>query len=241
MNNDEVVRIQQVYQGYSDANLGATRWSPNNAGNQQIVEERQAVLGEMLHDCGYTPLIGRRILDVGCGGGDVLADFARWGAQPQHLYGLELLASRAQAAHARHPELQILQGNATALGFDDNSFDLIVFFTVFSSVLSPEMREQLAAEAVRVLRPGGAVLWYDLRIPNPRNTHIRPLGRNQIAALFPTLTAHLRTTTVLPPLARRLGKSTAVMYPRLGVIPWLHTHYIGLLIDENRSATRRVR
>jgi ubiquinone/menaquinone biosynthesis C-methylase UbiE len=234
MSEQEIARIQEVYRGYSEAGLGATRWSEHNAGNREIAAERRAVVGELLRAHGYAPLAGRRVLDVGCGGGDVLADFQAWGAAAQNLYGVELLAQRAQAAHARHPELQIAQGNAARLGFGDETFDLVVFFTVFSSVLRAELRREMAAEALRVLRPEGAVVWYDLRIPNPRNSNIQPLSRAQIGALFPRLTPHLRTATVLPPLARRLGKSTAIMYSRLGAFSSLHTHYIGLLIKEGR-------
>jgi ubiquinone/menaquinone biosynthesis C-methylase UbiE len=237
MSGDELARIRQVYAGYGDANFGATRWSPQNRGNQSIAKEREAIIGGLLHAHGYAPLGERRVLDIGCGGGDVLAGFAAWGGRHDCLVGLELLAQRAAAAHARHPQLLMLQGNAAELGLDDGSFDLIVFFTVFSSVLDPQLRVQIATEASRVLRPGGAIVWYDLRTPNPRNTNIRPLGREEIQQLFPGLTPHLRTATVLPPLARRLGKTTAVMYPSLGRFAWLHTHYIGLLIDERRGPT----
>jgi ubiquinone/menaquinone biosynthesis C-methylase UbiE len=232
MNGDEITRIQAAYQGYQDANLGATRWSPTNEGNHRIGSERAALIKCFLQRHGYLPLQECRILDAGCGSGDVLAGCVAWGAQPHSLFGLELLGGRAAAAQARHPSLAILQGNAAALGFDAASFDLVFFFTVFSSVLDDTMRQAMAAETVRVLKPHGAVVWYDLRIPNPRNANLRPLGRRQVAALFPSLTPHLCTTTVLPPLARRLGKSTAFVYPKLSRVGWLHTHIAGLLIKD---------
>jgi ubiquinone/menaquinone biosynthesis C-methylase UbiE len=232
MSGDEITRIQAAYQGYQDANLGAARWSPTNKGNRRIGSERAAVIESLLQRHGYLPLQGRRILDAGCGSGDVLAGCIEWGAQPQHLVGLELLGGRAATAHALHPTVSILQGNAAALGFGDASFDLVFFFTVFSSVLDDTMRQAMAAETLRVLKPRGAVVWYDLRIPNPRNANLRPLGRRQVTALFPSLTPHLCTTTVLPPLARRLGKSTAFVYPKLSRVGWLHTHNAGLLIKD---------
>lgn len=232
MSETELHRIERVYAGYEAAQRGADRWSPANAGNRQIGDERAALVGALLHRYGYAPLGGRRVLDIGCGSGDVLWGFTAWGAQPQQLYGLELLGARAAAAHARHPELPILQGNAAALGFDAAAFDLILFFTVFSSVLDDGLRQDMAAEALRVLKPGGAIVWYDLRMPNPGNREIRPLSRTTIQALFPTLTPHLQTTTVLPPLARRLGRATGALYPLLSRLAWLRTHYVGLLIRE---------
>jgi len=40
----------------------------------------------------------------------------------------------------------------------------------------------------------------------------------------------LRSLTLLPPLARRLGPWTEALYPLLGLCPWLRTHLVGLLI-----------
>jgi len=232
MTDAELHRIERVYAGYEAAHRGADRWSPANAGNRQIGAERAALVGALLRGHGYAPLGGRRVLDIGCGSGDVLAGFTAWGAQPQQLCGLELLGGRAAAARARHPELPILQGNAAALGFDAAAFDLILFFTVFSSVLEDNLRRGMAAEALRVLKPGGAIVWYDLRMPNPGNPNVRPLDRKAIKALFPTLTPHLQATTVLPPLARRLGRATGMLYPLLSRMAWLRTHYVGLLLKE---------
>jgi ubiquinone/menaquinone biosynthesis C-methylase UbiE len=207
-------------------------WSPENAGNREIVQQRNATLHKLLGAHGRLPLTDLRILDAGCGGGDVLASLVEWGALPQNLHGLELLPQRAAAAHDRHPTLQIHQGNAASQAFADDSFDLVLFFTVFSSVLDESLRRQMAAETMRVLKPGGAVVWYDLRILNPRNQNTRPLSRGAIAGLFPNLRQELRTTTLLPPLARRLGDLTAIMYPILNALPLLRTHYLGLLLDD---------
>lgn len=60
----------------------------------------------------------------------------------------------------------------------------------------------------------------------------------QIRRLFPQLEMHLHTATVLPPLARRLGRLTQSLYPVLAAIPPLRTHYLGLLMkgnDENKK------
>jgi ubiquinone/menaquinone biosynthesis C-methylase UbiE len=200
-----------------------------------MVGQRHAALQGLLAAHGRLPLAGMRILDAGCGGGGVLASLSEWGAESRNLYGVELLPQRAAAAHACHPALQILQGNAAIQAFPDRCFDLVLFYTVFSSVLDPGMQRQMADETMRVLKPGGAVVWYDLRVPNPNNKNTRPLGRKDIAALFPSLELDLRTTTLLPPLARRLGVLTGIMYPMLSALPWLRTHHIGLLIDHRSN------
>jgi hypothetical protein len=47
--------------------------------------------------------------------------------------------------------------------------------------------------------------------------------------IFLDYDAQLETITLLPPLARRLGFLTGWLYPTLAAVPWLRTHYIGLL------------
>ena len=58
---------------------------------------------------------------------------------------------------------------------------------------------------------------------------MRGLSRATVKGLFPGFEPRLRTVTLLPPLARRLGPLTGAMYPALASVPWLRTHYVGLL------------
>lgn len=226
---NEVDRIKQVYAGYSSAGLGRKLWSAENPGNQTIVRERMDRLGRLLQVGGLLPLTGRRILDIGCGNGDVLASFAQWGARPQNLFGVDLLAERAFGACARHPDLAFQQSNAEHLAFAARSFDMIVFFTVFSSILDQTMRQHVAQEADRILAPGGTVVWYDFRYRNPNNPHTQPLTPADVSQLFPGYTMRMEAVTLLPPLARRLGAVTDLLYPALAAIPPLRSHYVGLL------------
>jgi SAM-dependent methyltransferase len=61
-------------------------------------------------------------------------------------------------------EVDIRDGDATALPFPDNSFDTVVCFTMLHHVPSPEKQNQLFAEANRVLRPGGVFAGSDSRL-----------------------------------------------------------------------------
>ena len=81
----------------------------------------------------------------------------------------------------------------------------------------------------RVLRVGGGVLWYDFRFNNPANRNVRGMGRRSIIRLFPNFELRLQSLTLLPPLARRLGPLTSVLYPALARLPFLRTHWLGLL------------
>lgn len=227
---NEVNRIRQVYSRYQETGYAQRLWSNNNPGNRAIAAERARVLKNALDSAGFMSLANRRVLDVGCGYGAILASLQQWEAQPTHLFGVELLGERVAEAQTHHPELQIQQGNGANLACQDSIFDLVIFFTVFSSVLDTEVRRSMANEAIRVLKPGGAIVWYDFRVRNPNNPHTRPLTRADIRAMFPEFHTKLQTVTLLPPLARRLGKLTSVLYPLLRNIPFLRTHYLGLLV-----------
>ena len=98
----------------------------------------------------------------------------------------------------------IRTGNAANCHGPTRSFDIVSQFTVFTSILSPELRRAIAAEMIRVTRPGGVVLWYDFRVNNPRNDQVRRVGARELRELFPGCEVHLRPTTLAPPVARRL-------------------------------------
>ncbi len=55
------------------------------------------------------------------------------------------------------------------------------------------------------------------------------MRRHDIVALFPEFTLDLDKLTLLPPLARRLGRWSALLYPHLANIRILRGHYIGIL------------
>lgn len=228
--NMEVERIKQTYRRYHEADLASKLWSIENPGNQKILSERTSALQDLLEQARLLPLNNQRILDIGCGNGDVLASFLNWGAQPDNLYGIDLIANRINSAKQKFPLFRFEEGNAESLPYPDSYFDIVVFFTVFSSILDIKMCINIAREANRVLKQGGVIIWYDFRYRNPRNHNTRPLGRKQIIELFPGYQLKLKSVTLLPPLARRLGKATNSLYPILATIPFLRTHYIGLLL-----------
>lgn len=220
----EVERITQVYQQYE-----TDKWDEAQPGNRAMVEERQEKLLYLLRQGGYWPLADKQILDVGCGSGRVLARLLEWGARPGHLVGVDLLADRVQGARQRYPDITFYHGNAEQMDFEDGRFHLILSFTVFSSILDSRMRQNVAEELQRLLKPGGSLVWYDFRFNNPNNPHVRGVKRKQIQFLFPHLTLTLQSLTLLPMLSRRLGRFAPTFYPLLTRIPWLHTHYLGLL------------
>ena len=198
------------------------------------LEERQRAVRAGLASIGMLPLGGRRVLDVGCGGGGELARLVELGAEPSALAGIELLPERVAAARERFPELDIRAGNAENIDWPSASFDLVLAFTVFSSILDNVMARNVAAEISRVLKPGGVLLWYDFRYDNPRNPNVRRMSERDVRALFPALSGDLRTITLLPPLSRRLGVAAPALYPALAALPPLRSHLLGMLVAERK-------
>ncbi len=226
----EVDRLREVYQRYAARGLGDSKWSSTNPGNRAIQDERAQKTRELLQRSGLFPLTDRRILDVGCGTGEQLGMFEAWGARPENLFGIDLMPERIRSAQENFRGITFQLANAESLPFRDGSFDLVAAFTVFTSILDRQMAANICREINRVLAPGGGVLWYDFKMNNPFNRHVRGVSRKHIEHLFPGFRVGLEAISLLPPLARRLGGLTDRLYMPLGSLPFLKTHLLGLLI-----------
>lgn len=109
------------------------------------------------------PVVGRRVLDAGCGLGLYMERLAAHGAT---VHGIELEQERAQAASKVSPHA--IQASAEALPYPDESFDLVFSNEVLEHVQDDR---QAVREAVRVLAPGGSLAIF---VPNrlyPFETH----------------------------------------------------------------------
>lgn len=98
---------------------------------------------------------GDRVLDVACGTGNAAIRAAEGGGRATGLdLTPELLeAGRALAAQAV-VEVEWVEGDAEALPFKDESFDVVL--SVFGCIFAPR-HELTARELARVLRPGGRI------------------------------------------------------------------------------------
>jgi ubiquinone/menaquinone biosynthesis C-methylase UbiE len=123
----------------------------------------------------------------------------------------------------------VAQGSATEVVFRDRSFDLVFQFTVFSSVLLPEMRQQIAREMLRVLKPSGCIVWYDFYLDNPRNKDVRGVSKKEIRALFPDCLYTFHRITLAAPLSRTLGRWLPFLYQPLAATKVLSTHYLAFI------------
>jgi SAM-dependent methyltransferase len=104
--------------------------------------------------------LGGEVLELGPGPG-LTTDLLR--GQCPHLTCLELDSSLAQSLRQRlgNGNVTVQLGDATAMPFRDETFSAVVSFTMLHHVPSPELQDQLFAEARRVLRPGGIFVGSD--------------------------------------------------------------------------------
>jgi SAM-dependent methyltransferase len=98
---------------------------------------------------------GTRMLDVGCGAGQIAIPAARAGVQ---VTGIDLAANQVAQARARAEaeklDARFDEGDAEALPYGDARFDIVV--SLIGAMFAPRP-ELVAAELVRVCRPGGRI------------------------------------------------------------------------------------
>ncbi len=96
---------------------------------------------------------GDRVLDVACGTGNASIPAAQAGGE---VTGIDLTPELFEGARRRAAEagveVDLIEGDAEALPFDDRSFDVVL--STFGCMFAPR-HEVAAAEIARVLKPGG--------------------------------------------------------------------------------------
>jgi SAM-dependent methyltransferase len=133
----------------------------DGAGYERYMGKWSQLAGETFLEW-LAPQPGLRWLDVGCGNG-AFTEIVVERCAPVSVHGID--PSEAQLAFARsrfaspvvHPAVQLRQGDAMALPFPDNTFDVAVMPLVIFFVPDPATG---VAEMARVVCPGGIVSAY---------------------------------------------------------------------------------
>jgi len=102
---------------------------------------------------------GDRVLDIAAGTGTSSAAIARVGAR---VTALDFSAGMVAVGRERHPDIEFVEGDATALPFDDASFDAVTISFGLRNVNDPHAA---LAEMRRVLVPGGRLVICEFTTP----------------------------------------------------------------------------
>lgn len=112
-----------------------------------------------------------KALDIGCGNGPLVVKLARqfpeaevvgldfWGKDWD--YSMQVCEENARLAGVAE-RVSFRQGSASALPFEDASFDLVVSNLTFHEVQDAKDKRDCIKEALRVLKPGGVFVLQDL-------------------------------------------------------------------------------
>lgn len=164
-----------------------------------VVKQRQIVLSALnLH-------AGERILDIGSGPGLLVEEMAAVVGPRGSICGVDTSAAMlaiSQKRTAHLPQVDLRQGDATALPYAGNEFDVAVSTQVYEYVVA---MDKCLQELYRVLKPGGRALilctdWDTLIF----NTDDRERMR-RILTTFEAHCADPRLPRTLAPKLRRAG------------------------------------
>jgi ubiquinone/menaquinone biosynthesis C-methylase UbiE len=148
------------------------------------------------------------VLEIGGGSGAMAAELVRLFPDVR-LTATDYDDSMVEAARDRLREfgarVEVQQADATQLPFPDESFDAVVSFIMLHHVID---WEKAIAEAVRVLRPGGRLLGFDLLAGKAMRFLHRAEGSNERMMRWEELWQEVHDLPLLGVLNRSPGGFT---------------------------------
>ncbi len=150
---------------------------------------RQLAVDRMLDAVGWTG--AERVLDVGCGPGLALVGVAKrltsgkvigvdkWMVIHGERHNSREIALENARIEGVFDRVEVEEGDASALRFGDEAFDVVVSSFVFHH-LPPDVRYRALREIARVTKPGGRVLITDQRT-GELAAMLRDLGMIEVA------------------------------------------------------------
>ena len=234
MSNKEknIIDLKSAYEERTGPNLDNYSWFQSDVCLYR--QERDRVMLNLLKRQELTDLSKLDIFEVGCGFGDNILNLIKLGATPGRIWGSDILNNRIEAAKERLPEaVNLFIEDSSGNNSKENSYDLVIQFTVFSSILSDQMQSELASNLINQLRKGGYVLWYDFIYSNPKNKSVRGVSKSRVKELFPNTEILFKKVTLAPPLGRAIVRHFPFLYPILNMFPILRSHTFALIKKVN--------
>jgi demethylmenaquinone methyltransferase/2-methoxy-6-polyprenyl-1,4-benzoquinol methylase len=125
------------------------------------------------------PKPGMRILDIAAGTGSSSRPLADAGAE---VISLDFSKGMLDAGRKRHPDLTFVQGNALALTFKENEFDVT---TISFGLRNTSDTSKALQESLRVLKSGGRMVVVEFS--QPTNRIFRTIYLRYLMRALPTV------------------------------------------------------
>ena len=225
--NNDLKRLKNEYADRAKRLSRNNLYALDNVSNMFIHLQRQRDTIRLLSKNDIFPLTGKRIFEIGCGNGGVLREYLYYGASSKNLCGIELIEERAETAIAGLGK-GIVLGDAQHLPAGYHSQDLVLQYTVFTSILDENIKKNIAKEMLRILKPNGVIIWYDFWL-NPTNPQTKGINKPEIKGLFPDCSFEFRKITLAPPIARRIVPVSWILASILEKINIFNSHYLVLI------------
>lgn len=174
---------------------------------------RNSYFRKMLKACRLSH--GARVLDYGCGPGDMLLVARDMGFEPE---GIDAFPRSVEIARSRG--LNVALGDASSLDYAENLFDAIVLQSVIEHIHDPLLTlEKLSG----MLRPGGVLV---VSAPTPCSsfwddpTHIRPYTPVSLKTLGELLGLEVGYVSYVFSFLLGIELSNSLIYKIMNVVPF---------------------
>jgi SAM-dependent methyltransferase len=165
---ERAARLQREKEFHRDiADRAEVVWNWDSPSGRQRAARRVELFVSL---AGLGP--GRRALELGCGTGIFTSGVAKSGASVQGLDLSPYLLASARARTASLANVRLTCGNAESTPYAEGTFDAVYG----SSVLHHLDLDRALAEAFRVLKPGGLIVFAEPNIINPQVAVMFRLG-----------------------------------------------------------------
>ncbi len=113
----------------------------------------------------WMPTQEKKVLEIGCGSGANLLRLMMFGFSPENLVANELLEKGAQEARKRLPsDIRVIPCDASTLDLRNEASDVVMSWTVFTSIIDESFQQRLADRMWALVRPKGGVAVVRFRV-----------------------------------------------------------------------------
>ncbi len=172
-----------------------------------------------------------KILYVGGGDGLSLCTFLMVGFRPENMTVVDIQPDRVALGQQLFPSSTFMVADGSQLPFANASFDMIFESTMFCQITDAGLRQRIAGEMLRCLKPQGHVVLRDWSATNPMCKHMVAINKKAVSQMFGAMRTVARVPGALvPPVGRFLSAYAEGLYfPVRSLMPFLTGMHVTVL------------